>query len=87
MSDFEDTLKGYRLTTVEIVYHLPDHPNILQVFIWQLYDIAPSYPRLKKFLDFWSKNIEGSLHSIKVAGKELITPSDFRFADAYINIQ
>ena len=87
MNDFENALKGYRLTTIEIIYHLPDYPNILQVFIWQVYDIAPCYPRIKKFLDFWSHNIEGSLHAIRIAGKEIITPSDFRFADAVLTLQ
>lgn len=87
MSDFEELLNGYRLTTVEIIYHLPDYPDILQVFIWQVYDIAPRYPRLKKFLDFWCHNIEGALHSIKIAGQEVITPSNFRFADVCLAVQ
>ena len=42
----------YRLTTAEILYHLPDHPNLLQSYIWQDLDIAPRYPVLHKFLDF-----------------------------------
>ena len=28
-------LKDYRLTTAEILYHLPDHPGILQSYVWQ----------------------------------------------------
>jgi uncharacterized protein Usg len=28
-------LKGYSLTTAEILYRLPDHPALLQSFIWQ----------------------------------------------------
>ena len=47
-------LPDYRLTTAEILYHLPDHPNVLQTFIWQDLDIAPRYPVLHKFLDFWT---------------------------------
>ena len=30
MNDFEYALSGYRLTTVEIVYRLPDYPDVLQ---------------------------------------------------------
>jgi uncharacterized protein Usg len=57
----------YRLTTAAIVYHLPDEPDRLQTFIWQKFDIAPDFPELSKFLDFWRKNIDGKLHSVKVA--------------------
>ncbi len=66
MSDFEDAWGGYRLTTAEITYHLPDHPSLLQTYIWQEFDIAPQYPRLQDFLQFWLKEIEGKLHSVKV---------------------
>ena len=41
---------GYRLATAEIIYHLPDHPSLLQTFIWQHLDLAPDYPELRKFL-------------------------------------
>src|SRR5215475_1594716 len=57
----------YRLTTAEIIYHLPDHPNVLQSFIWQKLDRAPEFPELRRFLEFWSRNIDGKLHSVKVA--------------------
>jgi uncharacterized protein Usg len=73
-------LNGYRLTTAEILYHLPDYPALLQSFVWQQLDIAPEYPVLRKFLDFWSHNIEGKLHSVKVAQAPLITPGRMRHA-------
>ena len=44
---------GYRLATAEITYHMPDFPALLQTFVWQHYDLAPHFPRLRKFLDFW----------------------------------
>ena len=37
---------GYGLTTADIHYHMPDHPKLLQQFIWQEYDLAPLFPRL-----------------------------------------
>lgn len=58
MRDVEMMLKDYRLTTAEILYHMPDHPNLLQSFTWQKLDIAPRFPELRKFLDFWSRTIE-----------------------------
>ena len=77
---FEQQLKGYRLATAEIVYHLPDHPSLLQTFIWQHYDIAPEFPELRRFLDFWKKNIEGRLHSVRVARQDLVGPGRWRSA-------
>lgn len=71
-------LKGYRLATAEILYRLPDHPGLLQTYVWQEYDIAPRYPVLKRFLDFWTREIEGPLHSVRVAGKELISAAEMR---------
>ena len=60
-------IREYRLTTAEIIYHLPDHPDLLQSFVWQKLDCAPDFPELRRFLDFWSHNIDGKLHSVKVA--------------------
>ena len=68
-------LHDYRLTTAEILYRLPDHPALLQTFIWQDLDIAPHYPVLHKFLDFWTREIEGSLHSVRVASASLTGPA------------
>jgi len=82
MASLELQLQDYRLTTAEILYHLPDHPMLLQSYIWQEYDLAPRFPELKRFLDFWSREIEGKLHSVVVAHKELIKPEEFSFSDA-----
>ncbi len=72
---------SYRLTTAEITYHLPDHPGILQNFIWQELDAVPHFPGLRRFLDYWHRNLDGRLHSVKVAAANLIKPAEFRFAD------
>jgi uncharacterized protein Usg len=73
---------GYRLTTAEILYHLPDHPNLLQSFIWQELDLAPSYPVLSRFLKFWERSIDGKLHSVRVASRRLISDGEFSHAAA-----
>ena len=44
---------AYRLTTAEILYHLPDHPHVLQSFVWQQMDLAPDFPALHRFLTHW----------------------------------
>ena len=66
MSEQKPTLRDYRLTTAEIIYRLPDHPDLLQSFIWQKLDVAPDYPELQRFLEFWSRNLDGKLHSVRV---------------------
>lgn len=71
-------LQGYRLSTAEILYHLPDHPRLLQTFVWQDYDIAPRFPVLNRFLEFWTRQIEGRLHSVRVSGKEIISAAELR---------
>ncbi len=76
--DFRRQLEGYSLTTAEILYHLPDHPSFLQSYIWQDYDLAPSFPCLKKFLHFWHTNLAGPLHSVKVGHHCLISAAEIR---------
>ncbi|HTV90327.1 MAG TPA: Usg family protein [Stellaceae bacterium] len=78
VTPYELQLRGYRLTTAEIIYRLPDHPALLQSFIWQKFDLAPEFPELQKFLDFWRKNIEGRLHSVNVKQSNRTAPNRFR---------
>jgi uncharacterized protein Usg len=80
--NLELQLQGYRLTTAKILYHLPDHPSLLQTFVWQQLDLAPRFPELRKFLDFWHREIEGRLHSVTVASATLVKPAELRLAGA-----
>jgi uncharacterized protein Usg len=75
---YELQVRGYRLTTAEIIYRLPDHPALLQSFIWQKFDLAPDFPELNKFLEFWRTNIEGKLHSVNVKQSSRSTANRFR---------
>jgi len=67
-------LESFGLTTAQIVYHVPDHHDLLQDFLWQEFDMFPEFPSLRKFLAFWEEKIEGPLHSITVAHARLIKP-------------
>jgi uncharacterized protein Usg len=80
--DFRAQLIGFSLTTAEILYRMPDHPSLLQTYIWQDYDIHPRFPRLKQFLDFWSSNLDGKLFRVTVVHKKLITPAELQLVDA-----
>jgi uncharacterized protein Usg len=88
MSDsaFLKQLSGYGLTTAEIHYRLPDRPSLLQLYIWQDYDVAPDFPTLSGFLEFWMREIEGPLHSVRVAHSGLIRPAEFRPVDGIITV-
>jgi uncharacterized protein Usg len=79
-------LRPWRLTTAEIVYHLPDHPGVLQSFVWQQMDQDPDFPVLNQFLAFWRREIEGTLHSVRVAAAELHGPR-WRHADHLLRLQ
>lgn len=79
-------VKDYRLTTAEILYHLPDHPGVLQSYIWQDLDLAPRYPVLHKFLGFWERELDGRLHSVRVASGRLVGRDSIRHAGAFLRL-
>lgn len=77
-SDFVKQLEGYGLTTAQILYRMPDHPALLQTYLWQHYDLCPHFPELNRFLDFWARELDGPLHSVTVAHARLIKPAELR---------
>ena len=85
--DFLKQLAGYGLTTAEILYHLPDHPKLLQSYVWQDYDLAPDFPILRKFLTFWREKLDGALHSVRVGHCGLIRPAEFKGLGAEFRLQ
>ena len=79
--EFETQLKGGRLTTAEVLYYMPDHPKLLQSFMWQTLDVAPEYPRVHSFLQYWRKEIQAVIHSVRLSTVGIVTPARVRFAD------
>ena len=69
-----------------IHYFMPDHRSLLQQFVMQQYDVAPSFPELDRFLAFWRREIDAVLHSVRVAHKHLIGPQEWRAVDGIITI-
>lgn len=80
-NDFKLQMEGYGLATAEILYRMPDHPSVLQSYLWQEYDMCPRFPELNRFLEFWRREIEGPLHSVRVAHCALIKPAELRSVD------
>ena len=79
--DFRKQVLGYGLTTAQILYRMPDHPSLLQTFVWQNYDLFPKFPELQRFLAFWVEKLDGPLHSVLVAHSRLIKPAELKAID------
>jgi uncharacterized protein Usg len=77
-SDFELQLAGYGITTAHILYRIPDFPSVLQTYVWQDYDLAPNFPEMRKFLEFWEETLDGPLHSVRYMHRRLIGPKEWR---------
>ena len=84
--DFLLRLSGYGLTTAEIYYRLPDHPKLLQLYVWQEYDLAPAFPGLKDFLEYWQRELAGALHSVRIAHNHLVEPSEWKAVDGVFRL-
>ena len=76
--DFRKQVLGYGLTTAEIVYRRPDRRWLLQSYIWQDYDLFPEFPILRKFLDFWTRTLDGPLFKVTVGHSRLIKPAEIQ---------
>lgn len=85
-ANFKAQLQGFSLTTAEIIYRLPDYPALLQSYIWQEYDLAPRFPKLRHFLDFWTAKLDGKLFKVTVAHSQLIRPAELRMIGAELKI-
>ena len=75
MTDLSRQLRGERLTTAEVLYYMPDHPALLQRFLWQTLDLSPDFPRIHRFLDFWRREIDAVIHSVNVSAAGLVAPA------------
>ncbi len=87
-SSFVDVRESafYSLTTAEIFYHMPDHPDLLHTYVWQSLDRVPDFPKLNHFLDFSMRDLEGKLHSVRVAYVGAMGPAEWRAADCSLTL-
>jgi uncharacterized protein Usg len=53
---------------------------LLQSFVWQTLDLAPEFPRMHRFLDFWRREIDAVIHSVSISCQGLVTPAQTRIA-------
>jgi uncharacterized protein Usg len=60
----------------------------LQTFSWQFEDLAPKFPRLITFLEYWDKHCAiAPIEKVRFAHVKLISERELRFIDSkwYIN--
>jgi uncharacterized protein Usg len=84
--DFRKQVLGYGLTTAQILYRMPDHPSLLQTYVWQDYDLFPTFPALKDFLAFWETTLDGPLFAVTVAHSKLIKPAELHNIDGVFRL-
>jgi uncharacterized protein Usg len=84
--DFRKQVLGYGLTTAQILYRIPDHPSLLQTYVWQDYDLFPNFPALKDFLAFWETTLDGPLFAVTVAHSKLIKPVELHAVDGVFRL-
>jgi uncharacterized protein Usg len=77
-SDFSKMLNGYVNVSVNVIYYLPDHQNLLNEFIWTTLDLKPKYPRVKRFLDFWEAEIEGKIKQVIICDGKPFEVNEWR---------
>jgi uncharacterized protein Usg len=84
MEEAQDALQDYRLTTAEILYRMPEYPNLLQSYLWQSLDRVPDFPKLNEFLGFWESKLDGKLHSVRIGYVGIMQPTEWQFADGHL---
>ncbi len=68
MSDFQRAfIYNEQLTTLMVLYYMPDHRAILQQFTWQFMDVPPKFTRAHRFLNYWKEKIEAPIREVKIA--------------------
>jgi uncharacterized protein Usg len=75
--DFLARTRGLSLATAEILYYMPDHPALLQSFVWQT---------LNRFLEFWKREIEAVIHSVSVASNGALAPARWSRVDGLFRL-
>ena len=71
-------LAGWRHTTAEILYRMPDHRSLVQTFVWQhmdRWDADPrqAFPLLRKFCAWLNAHLDGPIVQVRVGACRVIS--------------
>ncbi|RMD64843.1 MAG: Usg family protein [Alphaproteobacteria bacterium] len=86
MYDNDEAIQDYRLTTAEILYRMPDYPNLLQSYLWQSLDRVPDFPKLNQFLDIWERQLAGTVDSVRIGYVGIIQPGEWDLQDGPVGM-
>ena len=75
-----------KLITAEILYQTPGRPHVIQSFLWQDYDVGPSYPQLTRFLRFWSTRFDVTLHSVNFADRDELKRPEMHYVGYSLSV-
>ncbi len=76
----------FRLELIKEPLGRPDRQWLLKTYVWQDYDLFPSFPALHDFLAFWEKWLEGPLFAVTVAHSKLIKPTELRAIEGVLRL-
>lgn len=57
----QSPFNGFELVTTKVLYRMPDHPSVLNTFIWRTHDQPPALLRVRAFIDHWQAEIEAQI--------------------------
>lgn len=83
----QSPFNGFELVTTEVLYRMPDHPRVLNTFVWQTYDRPPALPRVQAFIHHWQAEIEAQIAQVRIACASLLQPRDLLHIDGVWRIQ
>jgi uncharacterized protein Usg len=89
--DLVRQLAGWRQTTAEILYRMPDHPALVQTYVWQDLDRwhddpRLTYPRLRRFCEWWNANLDGPIVQVRVGAIQAVTSGELKHVDAEMRL-
>jgi len=89
--DLVRQLTDWRQTTAEILYRMPDHPTLVQTFLWQDLDQwhddpRLTFPRLRKFCDWWNANLDGPIVQVRVGAVPIVGACELRHANVEMHL-
>lgn len=72
-------LKEWHLVTVRILYIFPDWQLLAPPFVFQEIDEVPEIPRVKKFLSWWQKSLDGKIKRVEWSSSPLSSGNNIRY--------
>lgn len=70
---------------LQVIYHMPAHPSLVQEFTWGYEDRIPELLRTHRFLEHWRRNIDAIISEVLISiddGRH----RNWRSVDALLNL-